>query len=59
MRTLEAENAKLEKMLAEQMIDEAKLKAMLGKTSEAQFEEEFVSWAMKTKGDYQRRRSIP
>ena len=40
LKTLESENAKLKKMLAEQMMDVATLKEMLGKTSEAQFEEE-------------------
>ena len=41
LKTLESENAKLKKMLAEQMMDVvATLKEMLGKTSEARFEEE-------------------
>jgi putative transposase len=35
LKALEAENAKLKKMLAEQMLDVAMLKEMLGKTSEA------------------------
>ena len=39
LKTLESENAKLKKMLAEQMMDVATLKEMLGKTSEARFEE--------------------
>ncbi len=38
LKALEAENAKLKKMLAEQMLDVATLKEMLGKTSEARFE---------------------
>jgi len=40
LKTLESEHAKLKKMLAEQMMDVATLKEMLGKTSEARFEEE-------------------
>lgn len=40
LKTLESENAKLKKMLAEQMMDVATLKEMLGKTSEDRFEEE-------------------
>ena len=39
LKALEAENTKLKKMLAEQMMDVATLKEMLGKTSEARFEE--------------------
>ena len=39
-KTLERENAKLKKMLAEQMMDVATLKEMLEKTSEAWFKEE-------------------
>ena len=38
LKALEAENAKLKKLLAEQMLDVATLKEMLGKTSEARFE---------------------
>lgn len=38
LKMLEAENAKLKKMLAEQILDVATLKEMLGKTSEARFE---------------------
>lgn len=37
LKALEAENAKLKKLLAEQMMDVATLKEMLGKTSEALF----------------------
>ena len=40
LKALEAENAKLKKMLAEQMLDVATLKEMLGKTSEARCEAE-------------------
>lgn len=39
LKALEAENAKLKKRLAEQMLDVATLKEMLEKTSEARFEE--------------------
>ena len=39
LRALEAENAKLKKLLAESMIDVSTLREMLGKNSEAQFEE--------------------
>ncbi|SIO07591.1 putative transposase [Vannielia litorea] len=38
LKALEAENAKLKKMLAEQMLDVATLKEMLERTSEARFE---------------------
>ena len=40
LKVLEVENAELKKMLAEQMVDVATLKEMLGKTSEARFEAE-------------------
>lgn len=40
LKTLESQNAKLKKMLAEQTLDVAAPKEMLGKTSEALFEEE-------------------
>lgn len=39
LKALELENAKLKKMLAEQMLDVATLKEMLGKTSEARITE--------------------
>jgi putative transposase len=39
LKALEEENAKLKKLLAESMLDVATLREMLGKTSEAQFEE--------------------
>ena len=38
LKALEADNARLKKLLAEQMLDVATLKEMLGKTSEARFE---------------------
>ena len=37
LKALEAKNAKLKKLLAEQMMDVATLKEMLTKTSEARF----------------------
>ena len=40
LKVLEAENAKLKKILTEQMMDVAAPKEMLGKTSEARFEKE-------------------
>ena len=40
LRSLEDENAKLKKLLAEATLDVATLREMLGKTSEAQCEEE-------------------
>ena len=40
LKALEAENAKLRKILTEQMMGVAALKEMLGKTSEARFEKE-------------------
>lgn len=39
LRALEAENAKLKKLLAESVMDVSTLKEMLGKTSDARFEE--------------------
>ena len=39
LKALTTENAKLKKMLAEQMLDVAALKEILGKTSEALFKE--------------------
>ena len=39
LKGLESENAKLKKLLAEQMMDVATLKEMLGKTFEARFKE--------------------
>jgi putative transposase len=39
LKQLEDENAKLKRLLAEQMMDVATLREMLGKTSEAQFKE--------------------
>ena len=39
LKTLEDENARLKKLLAEQMMDVATLKEMLGKTSDAWFKE--------------------
>jgi len=40
LSSLEAENAKLKKLLAESVMDLSTLKEMLGKTSDARFEEE-------------------
>ena len=40
LKALEEENAKLKKLLAEQMMDVATLHEMLGKTSDARFKEE-------------------
>ena len=39
LKVLEEENRKLKKLLAEQMLDNSTLKEMLGKTSDAWFEE--------------------
>ncbi|MBO9398116.1 IS3 family transposase [Shimia sp. R9_2] len=56
LKTLESENAKLKKMLAEQMMDVATLKEMLGKKLlRPGSRRNAVNWAMKTKGHNQRR----
>jgi len=39
LKALKEENAKLKKLLAEQMMDVATLREMLGKTSDARFKE--------------------
>ena len=39
LKTLEDENAKLKKLLAESMMDVSTLRAMLGKTSDARLKE--------------------
>ena len=40
LESLEEQNRKLKELLAEQVLDNATFKKMLGKTSEARFEEE-------------------
>ena len=56
LKTLESENAKLKKMLAEQMMDVATPKEMLGKKLLGPGSKwNAVNWAMKTKGYNQRR----
>ncbi len=55
LKALEEENAKLKKLLTESMLDVSTLREMLERTSEAQFEEIAVNWALTEKGYSQRR----
>ncbi len=55
LRSLEAENAKLKKLLAEQMMDVSTLKEMLGKNLRPGSRRNAAAWAMKEKRYNQKR----